>query len=391
MPPAGAPQERPRATPPLQTEQTHSDSPPLPAAQQSLGAPEQQSPPRRKYLSSKSRSIFTPIDDGSSVLAHFLGRPPDPGRSAEIKEEEDSPAAKYRPRKQAAAVRAKNQPARTKTMSSDGTGPPSRANTSSSAKSAAARPRLKVQIPSEASDGESSTAEGVPSAGPRQVSEGGASGAVGGAMAAGTAGGPSAPGAATTSTTTPSSRRRSDSHHSSGVVLPAPSPSASTLLSAGATGPPNPFARPPPPQQPATGQQSNNTYADNRNNIETPISALPSRFVADNLLPSPSSFYPDWGFGGGGRSSGGAGAHDSGILPSPLAFPTPIVSTGGPPGWGRTATAPGSGPAAGADGANAATTTSAAGEKRKSSVGGLGDDQAGAGRMDGVEGKKVRV
>lgn len=103
-------------------------------------------------------------------------------------------------------------------------------------------------------------------------------------------------------------------------MLPPPSPSASALLSAGATGPPNPFARPAPPN----GSQNTGAYNSN-NNIETPISALPSRFVNENLLPSPSSFYPDWGFPRSGP--------DSNVLPSPLTFPTPLMQTG--PGFGR--------------------------------------------------------
>jgi MADS-box transcription factor len=53
-----------------------------------------------------------------------------------------------------------------------------------------------------------------------------------------------------------------------------------------------------------------------RNDIETPISALPSRFVSDQLLPSPSSFYADWWSNT---------SRDNNMLPSPLAFPTPIV------------------------------------------------------------------
>lgn len=94
------------------------------------------------------------------------------------------------------------------------------------------------------------------------------------------------------------------------VVLPPPSPSASALLSAGASGPPNPFARPAPPV-------NNSSFGNRSDNAETPISALPSRFVSDNLLPSPSSFYPDWGFG-----------RDSNMLPSPLTFQTPVVTNG---------------------------------------------------------------
>ena len=158
--------------------------------------------------------------------------------------------------------------------------PPSRTN--SIAKDV--RPRLKVQIPSEHSeDAGSQTADSSP----RNSSTTGA---------------------------TPA-RTGTDASHSSGVVLPPPSPSANSLLSAGATGPPNPFARPPPP--------SNNGSYGSRGEMETPISALPSRFVENGLLPSPSSFYPEWGFG-----------RDSNMLPSPLNFqPTPIAPNG--PSFGR--------------------------------------------------------
>ncbi|KOS21582.1 Transcription factor RLM1 [Escovopsis weberi] len=92
-------------------------------------------------------------------------------------------------------------------------------------------------------------------------------------------------------------------HNSTAMVLPPPSPSAQTLLSAGAIGPPNPFARPP-PQQNING--------------ETPVSALPSRFLNNELLPSPNSFYPEWNLR----------AADSNTLPSPLNFTTPVVGVG---------------------------------------------------------------
>ena len=141
-----------------------------------------------------------------------------------------------------------------------------------------------MQIPSEQSDGGSATAESSPR------------------ESGGTTGG------------TPA-KASTDASHSSGVVLPPPSPSASAILSAGAQGPPNPFARPHPPAHNANG----GSFSSN-NNIETPISALPSRFVADGLLPSPSSFYPEWGFG---RSGG-----DSNMLPSPLNFQTPVIGNG---------------------------------------------------------------
>lgn len=144
----------------------------------------------------------------------------------------------------------------------------------------AKRPRLKVQIPSEQSGDEGGTGES---------------------------------GMGETSTSQPQQSQA----HQDRVVLPPPSPSANALLSAGAQGPPNPFARPPPPM-------STNPHAANRdaNHIETPMSALPSRFMSDNLLPSPSTFYPEWGFGRSG---------DSNMLPSPLNFQTPIVQNGG--GW----------------------------------------------------------
>jgi MADS-box transcription factor len=54
--------------------------------------------------------------------------------------------------------------------------------------------------------------------------------------------------------------------------------------------------------------------------METPMSALPSRFMSDQLLPSPSSFYPEWGFG---RNS-----DNNNMLPSPLNFQTPVNPNG---------------------------------------------------------------
>ncbi len=94
------------------------------------------------------------------------------------------------------------------------------------------------------------------------------------------------------------------------IVLPPPSPSASALLSAGATGPPNPFARPP------VNPQGMGNGTSNKN--ETPQSALPSRYLNGEFLPSPSSFYPEWNYK----------ASDSNTLPSPLNFSTPVVGSG---------------------------------------------------------------
>jgi MADS-box transcription factor len=53
-------------------------------------------------------------------------------------------------------------------------------------------------------------------------------------------------------------------------------------------------------------------------NIDTPVSALPSRFLNNEFLPSPSSFYPEWNYP----------RNDSNTLPSPLNFATPVVGTG---------------------------------------------------------------
>jgi len=153
--------------------------------------------------------------------------------------------------------------------------PPSRSN-SLHVGGGGSRPRLTVQIPDEASDGGNTTGESAGS--PR--------------------------GTATTDATSQPSKRPSDAGQH--PVLPPPSPSASALLSAGASGPGNPFARPVP-------HQNNNNM-----NIDTPVSALPSRFLNNEFLPSPSSFYPEWNY----RSN------ESNTLPSPLNFATPVVGTG---------------------------------------------------------------
>ncbi|KAI9376306.1 hypothetical protein BJX61DRAFT_539004 [Aspergillus egyptiacus] len=236
-----------------------------------------QSPPHIKPLS-KSRSIFTPIDDRGSVLArHFF---PD---AASVKME---PAQhendEHKPLQKKPSPRAVPEPKPAPEIK-----PPVRTN--SGQMGGGKRPQLKVQIPSESSDRGSATAESSLSAGNKTV--------------------------------TPAKANLDASHP--GVVLPPPSPSAGPIVSAGAQGPPNPFARPPPPG--ASVAQNNNTAYGNNNNIETPISALPSRFVSDALLPSPSSFFTEWGFGRSGP--------DSNMLPSPLTFPTPAAQTG--PGFGR--------------------------------------------------------
>ncbi|XHG09561.1 hypothetical protein AWENTII_012611 [Aspergillus wentii] len=254
-----------------------------------------QSPPTHHHrsLSSKSRSIFTPIDDRGSVLArHFKGVGPPlcespraelPMKPESSQEDLNDTKASSQPAAPPPPRAATDGP-RTQSVSSvPEIKPPIRTNSGQLPK----RPQLKVQIPSENSDGASATAESSSSAGNK--------------------------------TLTPA-KANADTNHS-GVVLPPPSPSAGAILSAGAQGPPNPFARPPPP---GAASQNNNAYNSN-NNIETPISALPSRFVSDALLPSPSSFFPEWGFGRSGP--------DTNMLPSPLTFPTPAVQTG--PGFAR--------------------------------------------------------
>jgi MADS-box transcription factor len=279
-------QERPQLPPqhhltvpsPPQPEQNNFQSPPLPQP--------------KPLPAAAKHSIFTPIDDSRSMLAWG----PEPPRSdfAQVKVEsgiraqsidlasiprsqsnENSPPQSFVPQMQP------QPPQRTQSTSSmPAIGPPSRTNSIANP-----RPRLKVQIPSEHSED------------------------------AGSQTGDSSPKDSSTTGATPA-RTSTEASHSSGVVLPPPSPSANSLLSAGATGPPNPFARPPPP--------TNNGSYGSRGEMDTPMSALPSRFVENNLLPSPSSFYPEWGFG---RDS-------TNMLPSPLTFqPTPVAPTG--PSFGR--------------------------------------------------------
>ncbi|KAI4273585.1 MAG: hypothetical protein LQ337_004529 [Flavoplaca oasis] len=268
-------------------------SPPQPKQE-----PQQEIEPNRlaKPVPAKSRSIFTPIDGSRSLLAQHwgLGNSSD---SREVKMEKENRSHSV----DASAMHPRNKPP------SEITSPPKKASTmpqrnslpseiqppprgNTAAQMGAKRPRLKVQIPSEQSDGGSATAESSPRESGGTASE------------------------------TPA-KASTDASHSSGVVLPPPSPSASAILSAGAQGPPNPFARPHPPSHSSNPNNSNNggSFSSSNNNIETPISALPSRFVSDALLPSPSSFYPEWGFGRGETGN---------LLPSPLTFQTPVAGNG---------------------------------------------------------------
>ncbi|EON61871.1 hypothetical protein W97_01089 [Coniosporium apollinis CBS 100218] len=280
MPPAFPQQHQQEQRPPApmqptpQSQQNTFQSPPL---------------PQPKPLSSAGKSsIFTPIDDSRSLLAQHWGST----STAEVARMEPAIKPEFGPRSQSIDVAQMSrhqmngvssmppqpqhlpQASRNPSISSlPSIPPPSRTN--SIQIGGEKRPRLKVQIPSEHSDAGSATAGSSPKD--------------------------------TNTSSTP--QRSTEASHSSIMVLPPPSPSASALLSAGATGPINPFARPPPP--------INHNSFGNRNDMETPISALPSRFVADGLLPSPSSFYPEWGFG-----------RDTNMLPSPLTFQTPVVANG---------------------------------------------------------------
>lgn len=249
----------------------------------------------KKLPQRKQHSIFTPIDENRSILSQHLAsfaepkpvaEPPPPppavgtaSRSqsvdvGSVSRSNANTSSPPLPQRSNTGATIKSRNVSTSAVPETTFTPPSRSN--SLRVGGAARPRLKVQIPDEQSDNGSATAESAGS--PRNSTE----------------------------ATSTSTRRNGTDSHSSGVVLPPPSPSATSLLSAGATGPPNPFARPPP-----SHSQSNSM------NIDTPVSALPSRFL-NEYLPSPSSFYPEWNFG----------SRDSNTLPSPLNFATPVVGTG---------------------------------------------------------------
>ncbi|KAF6841904.1 MADS-box protein GGM13 [Colletotrichum musicola] len=313
--PSPQPQHQPQPPPQHQQHQQHQPPPPPPQPQETMPAPmeprseahDRPQPPLlntdsaiKKLPQRKQHSIFTPIDENRSILSQHLASFASEQSSGKVEASRaqlpDQVSIKTENRSQSVDVGAVSRtngstsspplPQRASTQSLNKTRnisvssipettftPPSRTN--SMKIGGGARPRLRVEIPDEPSDGGSATAE---SNSPRNSTD------------------------ATSQTT----RRHASDSHSSGMVLPPPSPSAQTLLSAGATGPPNPFARPPP-------QQNNNM------NIDTPVSALPSRFLTNEFLPSPSSFYPEW------YSRGGS---DSNTLPSPLNFATPVVGSG---------------------------------------------------------------
>ena len=360
--PQFAQNDRLQPQPQLKTER-HSASPPQ--QQQELEPQNNNLQPQQpKPLGSKARSIFTPIDDRGSLLAQHWGLGSTSNESQQQEPPKSDLISQDKDRSQSVDVAAVHR----SNISQSTTGPtkppqpqrvfsqPQRTQSVTSISGDGKRPRLKVQIPSEQSDdGASAGDSSSPQAnqGANRNSNSRTNGA-----------------AVLSSGETPvkadpsnhSSSTNSNSGGGSGVVLPPPSPSASAILSAGAQGPPNPFARPLPPgangsngnNNSNSGPQTNNAsaYASN-SNIETPISALPSRFLQDGMLPSPSSFYPEWGFG---RSS------DSNVLPSPLNFTTPVA---------------GSGPSFGGSGAGK---ESEGGLKRKSPEQDVGRGDAGVGK-----------
>ena len=271
--------------------------------------------PQRKH---QNYSIFTPIDESRSILSqHLEAFRDDSIVKVESNDNGTSSVAGHR----SLSVDSGHTPSRNSITSSPPTAratdgasqqmpqPKSRASMSSIPETmftppsrqnslrpgggggGGLRPRLRVEIPPDGSEENSTAGTGESASSPRNAGD-----------------------------ATPAGARRNGEPHT-GIVLPPPSPSASTLLSAGASGPPNPFARPAPPQNNNnnSNNNSNNNNSSSNTHINTPGSALPSHFMNSELLPSPSSFYPSWDFGRG---------NDSTTLPSPLNFQTPVNGTG---------------------------------------------------------------
>lgn len=241
----------------------------------------------QKRAPAKSRSMFTPIGPSESLLAqHFSSygervQEPQRSHSVDVASLSRPAAAATVPEIPKSENRQESSPKAAHTSmpplnrQDSIPPPPSRTNSMvSNSGKPGVRPRLKVQIPSEHSDAGSATAESSAQ------------------ESSGTTGNHSAKG-------------MNEGGHGNGAVLPPPSPSVGTLLSAGATGPVNPFARPPPTTGPTE---------------QTPISALPSRFVDHGLLPSPSVFYADW-------PPYTPRPNSDNVLPSPINFTTPVVGT----------------------------------------------------------------
>ncbi|KAL7270042.1 resistance to lethality of mkk1p386 overexpression [Rhizina undulata] len=253
--------------------------------------PTETSPPRpeealiEKRAPAKSRSIYTPIGPSESLLAQHFGFTQEPTRSHSV---DVGALSRKNPTSLSNGQNSDKHEGRREPSPKAAPAPPPESMSSHSRTNSlvldtvggqpARRPRLKVTIPNEKQSDDSATAGS-------SAHESG-----------GTAGNQSAKGIET--------------NHNVRGVLPPPSPSVSALLSAGTSGPVNPFARPLPTSTAAPNDQ-------------TPVSALPSRFV-DSILPSPSNLYPDWmGFGSSLR--GGNGSDN--MLPSPMNFQTPVIPT----------------------------------------------------------------
>ncbi|RGP79523.1 mads-box transcription other eukaryote [Fusarium longipes] len=295
--------------PPPQPERRLQDipPPPLPPVEIKTEPQERPQPPLlntdsaiKKLPQRKSHSIFTPIEENRSILSqHLASFTSESNKSESAAAAAAANAANAANRSQSVDVAALNRAADASRSSPH---IPQRASTQTDAKRTGSLSSIPETAPTPPSRSNSAKLPGGPGGarprGPRltvQIPDGGSEG--GGSARTAESNSPRNP----TETTTQVPQRHNSQ---SSLVLPPPaSPSASAILSAGATGPPNPFARPP-PQQNVNG--------------ETPVSALPSRFLTNELLPSPSSFYPDWNFRGG----------DSNTLPSPLNFATPVVGSG---------------------------------------------------------------
>ncbi|KGQ06239.1 Transcription factor SMP1 [Beauveria bassiana D1-5] len=245
----------------------------------------------KKLPARRSHSIFTPVEENRSILGQHsrlfstdestIKEEPS-SRSQSVDAGAPSRTSPPLPRSHSSMDKSRNV-----SLPDAAFAPPSRTN-SITAGPLSARPRgpkLTVQIPDGGSEQSGSAVTGESSS-PRNPAD------------------------------TPTHTQR---RHGS-IVLPPPSPSASALLSAGATGPPNPFARPPVNPQGIgnTGMGNTGIGNSNPNKNETPQSALPSRYLNGEFLPSPSSFYPEWNYK----------ASDSNTLPSPLNFSTPVVGSG---------------------------------------------------------------
>jgi len=275
----------------------------------------------KKLPQRKGHSIFTPIEENRSILSQHLA-----SFSSEP-QNKDGPAGRPPMNPNRRTSSPKNQEKGRGSISSipeTTFTPPSRTNSGTTGSARPRGPRLTVQIP----DGGSETG----SVGDKSVS----------------------PQVNTDTSNEFAGAQRQNSHSS--IVLPPPSPSASALLSAGASGPPNPFAKPPPQQ----------------NVAETPASALPSRFLGNEFLPSPSSFYNDWNF----RAS------DNNTLPSPLNFATPVGPSG--PSFLREDNST----TAGTTAAGSSLTATAGGPKRKSPD---SENERGDGQDLAGETKRLRV